>query len=267
MFQHEKAIEKSRLGELLVSKGLVTRFQLEQALEAQRETGKKLGEVLVGWGWISERQLNRALTRQKSYRYAIAFAAAVSAPLAPALSFANSNNNNSEVTATAVAGDAHLAPRTGGLAALDDEALGDVAGQGLASDVESVISGLASPELTSKVQLPSVASSALPGLGNMSLDTSNPSGSAGLNLLSSVTKVLLPFDEDVKISGLTYSGNQTPTKINADGSMEFELPARIDSVEFNNIRPKGLENAGSMGNVALVGVNMNNVTMRVNIRS
>ena len=53
-----------RLGDLLVSSGIITGEQLEQALALPREDGLRLGDVLIRQGVISEAQLIDALRVQ-----------------------------------------------------------------------------------------------------------------------------------------------------------------------------------------------------------
>lgn len=53
-----------RLGDLLVSSGIITGEQLEQALSLPREDGQRLGDVLIRQGVISEAQLIDALRVQ-----------------------------------------------------------------------------------------------------------------------------------------------------------------------------------------------------------
>jgi len=55
-----------QLGEILVSRGFVSREQLVQALERQRLTGERLGEALVGQGVISKFELAGSLAEQAS---------------------------------------------------------------------------------------------------------------------------------------------------------------------------------------------------------
>ena len=43
-----------RLGDLLVSSGVITNEQLEQALEMQKETKERLGDVLIRADFITE---------------------------------------------------------------------------------------------------------------------------------------------------------------------------------------------------------------------
>ncbi len=52
------------LGTLLVERGLLSAEELEDALEAQRETGKRLGEILVERGLVSHPALGDTLARQ-----------------------------------------------------------------------------------------------------------------------------------------------------------------------------------------------------------
>lgn len=49
--------QKIRLGDLLVNQGLISEQQLKQALQAQRDSGRKLGYVLVEQNMVSEHQL------------------------------------------------------------------------------------------------------------------------------------------------------------------------------------------------------------------
>ena len=53
-----------RIGELLVSEGLITRDQLAQALQEQRNNGGRLGYTLVKLGIVDELTLTRLLARQ-----------------------------------------------------------------------------------------------------------------------------------------------------------------------------------------------------------
>ena len=53
--------KKMRLGELLLSKGLIDRDQLNSALAFQRQWGHRLGTAMVAQGFISEQQLVEVL--------------------------------------------------------------------------------------------------------------------------------------------------------------------------------------------------------------
>lgn len=57
-------MNRLRLGDVLVSAGLITSTQLEQALARQRETKERLGEALINSGVITEAQVIQALEMQ-----------------------------------------------------------------------------------------------------------------------------------------------------------------------------------------------------------
>ena len=56
---------RSKLGELLVRKGLITEAQLREALKEQARTGERLGQVLLRRGYLKEEDLVRALATQQ----------------------------------------------------------------------------------------------------------------------------------------------------------------------------------------------------------
>ncbi len=56
--------EKIRLGDLLISQGLLTEEQLKLALETQKRSGRKLGRVFIESGFVTEEGIAKALARQ-----------------------------------------------------------------------------------------------------------------------------------------------------------------------------------------------------------
>ncbi len=77
--------QHSRLGQVLLAKGLITDTQLNAAIQLQAGSGKRLGEILIEQGHLSSRQLARSLSRQNRLRLAAALAAALLAPFQPIL--------------------------------------------------------------------------------------------------------------------------------------------------------------------------------------
>lgn len=66
-FSEQRGRKKKRLGDILVSEGVITPEQLDEALQKQRTmVGKKLGVVLVELGMSSEDEIVTALQRQLS---------------------------------------------------------------------------------------------------------------------------------------------------------------------------------------------------------
>ncbi|MCG2676815.1 type II secretion system ATPase GspE [bacterium] len=57
-------MEKKKLGEILVEKGVITSAQLTQVLAEQKRTGERLGRILVNLGFITERELIKFLGAQ-----------------------------------------------------------------------------------------------------------------------------------------------------------------------------------------------------------
>jgi len=58
-----------KLGELLVSLGIITQQQLQQSLEQQKKTGQKLGEILIELGFVNEELLFAILAKQFNIPY------------------------------------------------------------------------------------------------------------------------------------------------------------------------------------------------------
>lgn len=52
------------LGDMLVEKGVITREQMDRALEIQKETGGLVGVILVSQGMVSEQTLIKFLALQ-----------------------------------------------------------------------------------------------------------------------------------------------------------------------------------------------------------
>lgn len=63
------AVEKIRLGDLLVQQKIISLEQLRTAVEEQKRTGLKLGRVLVHNGFASEEQIAPVLARQLNIPY------------------------------------------------------------------------------------------------------------------------------------------------------------------------------------------------------
>lgn len=65
-FSEQRGRKKKRLGDILISEGVITEEQLTEALEKQRGMGKKLGAVLVELNMTTEDDIVTALQRQLS---------------------------------------------------------------------------------------------------------------------------------------------------------------------------------------------------------
>ncbi len=62
----QNTMERQRLGDILVARGVVTEEQIQEALELQKQHGKKLGEILIAKRWVSDQDVLAALSGQLS---------------------------------------------------------------------------------------------------------------------------------------------------------------------------------------------------------
>ena len=63
-------VQKQRLGELLINRGLLKPWQLEQALQEQLKTKEFLGSLLIRKEWVTEEDLLQTLAEQFGIPYA-----------------------------------------------------------------------------------------------------------------------------------------------------------------------------------------------------
>ncbi len=56
--------EKIRLGDFLITQELLTKEQLDLALEEQKRSGRKLGRIFIDAGYVSEKDISKAIGRQ-----------------------------------------------------------------------------------------------------------------------------------------------------------------------------------------------------------
>ncbi|MFI5246139.1 MAG: GspE/PulE family protein, partial [Gemmatimonadales bacterium] len=56
--------ESERIGDLLLNEGLITKVQLDKALQEQRQNGTRVGYNLVKLGYVQEIELTKTLARQ-----------------------------------------------------------------------------------------------------------------------------------------------------------------------------------------------------------
>jgi len=67
--KHFRKTTNKHLGELLVERGVVTRAQVQEAVDHQKNNGGLFGEVLVKLGYATEENIAQALTAQYGFPY------------------------------------------------------------------------------------------------------------------------------------------------------------------------------------------------------
>jgi len=236
MSKQQEIQQKSRLGTLLLHKGLINRRQLDEALTLQASSKLMLGEVMIQQGWLTERQLKQVLQKQSRYRLVAAASAMLLGPLQPFMATANAS-----IEQTQMASQAELEKRVG-MKSLDEMDMGDVTAQGLQENVAyltDVINGDASDANASESATMAIFESVLPGL----------------NLLT-----------DYEISGVEYYNPDGPiTTMNPDGSLSVQVPKRIGEIAFRNLNIKG-SNGPAMGELYIKDLRMtpeSSITLRL----
>ncbi len=68
-FELESMMERIRLGEFLEQKGLITKWQLDAALQEQKNFGTRLGDMLINHGYVSEGELIEAVAEWKNIKF------------------------------------------------------------------------------------------------------------------------------------------------------------------------------------------------------
>lgn len=64
-----KRISSKPLGQLLLERKLITKEQLEKALEIQKEQSGLIGQIMVSLGYVKEEEIAHAITVQYGYPY------------------------------------------------------------------------------------------------------------------------------------------------------------------------------------------------------
>lgn len=251
----QEQLEKSRLGRLLVNRGLITESQLDQALITQAATKTRLGEVLVQKGWVTNSDLDAVLRQQNRTRRLAAFMTLIVTPFVSLPSLAT--------TAVSIPGvkprpiqeniDAMM-PQLSGLQMMSEEEMEGVSAQGLFSS---------RPNLGLQTNQDGISA----GLYNKYNDDEDADDDyqqdeeqiayeladtvltmAGLGPISSL------IDADVTIEGLRYHEGQSQIEITADGGMKFYMPEGIDKVSMENIRVAGSDDPAIFGHIYMTDV-------------
>ncbi len=225
MSKQQEIQQKSRLGTLLLHKGLINRRQLDEALKLQASSKLMLGEVMIQQGWLTERQLKQVLKNQSRYRLVAAVGAVLLGPLQPFMATANAS-----IEQTQMASQAELEKRVG-MKSLDEMDMGDITAQGLEENVAyltDVMNGTASDENATESATMAIFESVLPGL----------------NLLT-----------DYEISGVEYYEDGPVTTLNADGSLTVQVPKRIAEIAFRDFNIKG-SNGPAFGDLVIKDLRM-----------
>lgn len=240
MQKKQEIQQRSRLGLLLIKKGMITSEQLDEALRLQNLGGKRLGEILIDQGWISERQLNRALKKQTRYRYVAALTAVLLGPIQPFIVNANVDQNAVNIEEV-IENRSQIQAESFGLTELSDSDMGEVVAQGT-SNIQNVQNIL-----------------------DNALDTTDN----GESTLSTLGNLLMPgtnlLDSEMEMSDVTYADGQR-TVINEDGSIGVALPTHIGQIAFKNVNVQGSDGP-AIGDIVINDLDLSNVNVTIRLHN
>lgn len=219
--------QHSRLGQILINKGLITRQQLDEAIKLQLTGHKRLGEILIEQGCLTERQLHKALRKQTNLRLAATLVAALMLPFQPAL-------GNQRLELDSVASQPIDPP---GMQALSEIELRDVSAQGLEDSLPALFlqaesgNGLGTVKQLSKLLLP----------------------------------VLDSLEAETSLKDVHYDTQNLTSIINADGSVNVRLPSSIGELRFDNIRVAGAAPGQSFGSLSLHDIDLSQASLKISM--
>ncbi|MCY1282123.1 hypothetical protein D9M70_309490 [compost metagenome] len=221
--------QHSRLGQVLINKGLIDRAQLDEAMRLQQQSRKRLGEILVDQGLVSERQLHKALKKQNSLRLAATLVAALLSPFQLA---------SADIQRLQPSGAASRQEDPRGLRPLSDLEMSGINAQGL--------------------------DDALQGLF---LQAENGDGLSTVKQLARlVMPVLDSLEAETSLQDVRYDTDHLSPQLNADGSVNVRLPSSIGELRFDNIRVAGAPRQQSLGSLALHDIDLSHASLKVSLR-
>jgi len=240
------AQQRSRLGRLLIERGVITEAQLRLAIERQAATGRRLGETLVELQFATQRQVDSVLRKQHNIRLVASFVAVLMTPL-----YAMGASPPRQQTELASMADAAATrAKNGGMTPLDDDSMAEIAGQGL--DYAHVLLASQQP------------GNAQPGGAGAAQQAGQQ---AGLKALGDLAKALNPLlsmlDYNLTVKGLVYGPNASAT-LNGDGSLTVNLETSIAEVDLADLRVKGSPADGpSFGSITMRNVDLSGTTITI----
>ncbi|MEO9332557.1 hypothetical protein ABI260_09680 [Pseudomonas guguanensis] len=219
----------SRLGQILINKGLITGAQLDAAIKAQLTSKKRLGEVLVEQGLLTQKQLSKALKKQTNLRLAATLVAALMTPF----QMASADIQRLQAPSTISQDET---PH--GMQSLSDSEMSSVSAQGLDDALQGLLLRAENGD----------------GLGTVR------------QLAKLVMPVLDNLDAETSLRDVRYDTGKLRSTLNHDGSFNVNLPSSIGELRFDNIRVKDAPPGQSFGNLSLHNIDLSQASLKVSLR-
>jgi len=245
---------RSRLGQILIEKKLISQEQLDAAIRAQAQSGRRLGEILADMKLITQAQVRGAVRRQRSLRMAAALATALLGPLHAYAAVA---------AAPAAAVSTRLPGESGrGMRTLSDEELGEVSGQGRKDDQL----GDALRDQTRQAELRLIALAAQGGQQGLQAAVQHALPNDGVRVLGELAAVFNPLalllSADTTVRDVSYDPANSHATLNKDGSVTLRLPSTIGEISFRNIRV-GSHPGPTFGSIEIHDIDLRGTTISV----
>ena len=250
-----RSTNRSRLGQILIEKKLISQEQLDAAIRAQEQSGRRLGEILADMKLITQAQVRGAVRRQRSLRMAAALATALLGPL----------HAYAAVAAAPAAGVARsVGEREGerefgrGLRALSDAELGEVTAQGRNDD--------ALRDQARQAELRLIALGAQGGQQGLQAAVQHALPNDGVRVLGELATVFNPLalllSADTTVRDVSYDPANSHATVNKDGSITLRLPSTIGEISFRNIRV-GSHPGPTFGSIEIHDIDLRGTTISV----
>lgn len=219
--------QHSRLGQILINKGLINRGQLDAAIQLQLTSKKRLGETLIEQGLLTERQLKKALSKQSNLRLAATLIAALLSPF----QLASANTSSEQPSAFSQ----EHAPR--GLRPMSDTEMSCVSAQGLDDVLQGLFAQAGSDD-------------GLDVVGKLS---------------KLVLPVLSSLEAETSMKDVQYDTSKLTSVINADGSINVRLPSSVGELRFDNIRVAGASRGQSFGSISVHDIDLSQASLKISL--
>jgi hypothetical protein len=252
---------RSRLGQILIEKKLISQEQLDAAIRAQEQSGRRLGEILADMKLITQAQVRGAVRRQRSLRMAAALATALLGPLHAYAAVAAAP----AAVATRQAGDSG---REGGrefgrgMRTLSDEELGDVTAQG--SKEDGLRDALRDQARQAEQRLIALAGQG--GQQGLQAAVQHALPNDGVRVLGELATVFNPLalllSADTTVRDVSYDPANSHATVNRDGSITLRLPSTIGEISFRNIRV-GSHPGPTFGSIEIHDIDLRGTTISV----
>jgi hypothetical protein len=247
---------KSRLGQILIEKKLISQEQLDAAIRAQGQSGRRLGEILADMKLITQAQVRGAVRRQRSLRMAAALATAL---LGPLHAYAAVAAAPAAAVSTRIAGEREGTREGGrGMRALSDAELGDVSAQGRNDD--------ALRDHARQAELRLIALAAQGGEQGLQTAVRHAVPDEGVRVLGELATVFNPLasllSADTEVRDVSYDPANSQATVNKDGSVTLRLPSTIGEISFRNIRV-GSHPGPTFGSIEIHDIDLRGTTISV----